>query len=128
MKFYIKEAREAAHISQAQLAAKLGINATTLSGYETGKHDPKSDTLILIAKICDTTVDYLLGRENHADIGPSPEALSIACSYDSLDPHGKRIVDAVVSLESERCGNSAPTAEELQKRAIHGANLSEKSV
>ena len=57
MIFRIKDAREAAGISQAQLAEQLGINATTLSGYETGRHDPKSDTLILIADICHTTID-----------------------------------------------------------------------
>ena len=34
-----------------------------MSGYETGKHDPKSDMLAKIAQICGVTVDYLLGRE-----------------------------------------------------------------
>jgi len=53
------------------LAEKLGINGVTLSGYENGKHDPKSDTLVKIAQICDVTVDYLLGREQidvHSEI------------------------------------------------------------
>lgn len=50
-------------LTQAALAEKLGINGVTLSGYETGKHDPKSDTLVKIAHICGVSVDYLLGRE-----------------------------------------------------------------
>lgn len=61
MEFRIKEARTAVNLTQDQLANLLGIKNTTLSGYETGAHDPKSNTLIQIARICGTTVDYLLG-------------------------------------------------------------------
>ena len=63
MKFYIKEARTAAKMTQKQLADILGITDATLSGYETGAHDPKSNMLVEIAKICNTTTDYLLGLE-----------------------------------------------------------------
>lgn len=63
MIFRIREARESAGMTQAELAELLGINNVTLSGYETGKHDPKSATLVQIAKICHTTTDFLLGRE-----------------------------------------------------------------
>ena len=64
MLFKIREAREQLGLTQAALAEKLGINGVTLSGYETGKHDPKSDTLVKIAQICNVSVDYLLGRED----------------------------------------------------------------
>lgn len=57
----IKEAREKNGIKQQQLADMLGISFATLSGYECGKHDPKSDTLVRIAQICGVTVDWLLG-------------------------------------------------------------------
>ena len=52
MTFRIREARERCGLTQAELASKLNINAVTLSGYETGKHVPKSETLSLIAVIC----------------------------------------------------------------------------
>lgn len=71
MKFNIKSARENCGMTQAELADKLGINPVTLSGYETGKHDPKSPMLIRISQICGVSVDYLLGREiiedSHSD-------------------------------------------------------------
>lgn len=60
--FRIREAREQCGLTQAALAEQLGINGVTLSGYETGKHDPKSDTLVKIAQICNVTVDFLLDR------------------------------------------------------------------
>lgn len=54
-------AREAAGLSQTELASKLGIHPSTLNGYEKGNHDPKSTGWIAIAKICNVSVDYLLG-------------------------------------------------------------------
>lgn len=64
MTFRIREARERAGLTQEELATKLGVKANTLHGYEAGKHDPKSETLAQISKICGVTVDYLLGLEN----------------------------------------------------------------
>lgn len=61
MKFYIKEAREQARYSQKQLAEIIGVAPNTFHGYESGKHDPKSDQLIKIARACNVTVDYLMG-------------------------------------------------------------------
>ena len=61
MKFFIKEARERAGYTQKQLAEIIGVAPNTFHGYESGKHDPKSDLLIQIAKTCDVSVDFLLG-------------------------------------------------------------------
>lgn len=61
MYFRIKEARKFAKLTQRELADQLGIKVSTLSGYEIGAHDPKSNMLAEIARICGTTVDYLLG-------------------------------------------------------------------
>ena len=67
MRLYIKEARERVGLSQKELADSLGIKPQTFNGYETGKHDPKSDILIAIAQRCNTTVDFLLGRTSNPD-------------------------------------------------------------
>lgn len=64
MYYRIKEARKAAKLTQRELAEKLGIKVSTLSGYEIGAHDPKSNNLAKIAQICNTTVDWLLGIDN----------------------------------------------------------------
>lgn len=71
MDFKIKEARQLAGISQKELAARIGISPGTLSGYETGAHDPKSDSLLRIADICGVTVDFLLGRIPEKNPAPS---------------------------------------------------------
>ena len=61
--FFIKQARQKAQLSQKALALQLGISPATLSGYENGDHDPKSEILSQIASICHVSVDFLLGRE-----------------------------------------------------------------
>lgn len=62
VEFRIREAREQAGYSQKELAQIIGVAQNTFHGYESGKHDPKSDLLIKIAKACNVTVDFLLGQ------------------------------------------------------------------
>lgn len=99
MKNKIREARESCGLTQAKLAEQLGINDVTLSGYELGKHDPKSDTLVKIARICHVTVDFLLGREDEAEAPLSAEALAFARAYDKMSAYGKAIVGTVMEQE-----------------------------
>ena len=103
MKFRIREARKNAGYTQTQLAELLGIKNTTLSGYELGDSDPKSDTLIKIADICGCTVDFLLCNDKYAQESPiSPEALRIAHAFDSMNEKGKNAVKTVVeALEDQ---------------------------
>jgi transcriptional regulator with XRE-family HTH domain len=98
MEFRIKEAREAAQLTQAQLAEQLGISYATLSGYETGKHDPKSETLVKIAKICGTSVDFLLGRNK-----PASDILYISrpSGSETTDELRKRLHDLIDQLDDE---------------------------
>ena len=106
MDFRIREARIAANLTQDQLASMLGIKNTTLSGYETGAHDPKSNTLIEIAKICNTTVDYLLGLsknyENENDPATSDEVTEkereFLTVYSTLTPTNRRLLLGIAGL------------------------------
>ena len=103
MIFRIREAREAAGMTQAELAALLGINNVTLSGYETGKHDPKSATLVQIAKICNTTTDFLLGREIKATQDQPEDILYISrpTGDQSTDDLRKQLHDLIDQMDDE---------------------------
>ncbi len=59
----IKEARQRAGLLQKNMAKELGIDPSTLHGYESGKHTPTPQMLRRIADICGVTVDYLVGAE-----------------------------------------------------------------
>ena len=58
----LKEKREAAELSQEKLAEKLNIHPTTLSGWETGRHQPKLAEVIAVCNYFNCTTDELLGR------------------------------------------------------------------
>ena len=98
MYFRIKEARKSAKLTQRELAEKLGIKVSTLSGYEIGAHDPKSNRLAEIAKICNTTVDFLLGvdrkdfsEEKKPDhlVGLDKDETRLVSIYRDLNQKGK---------------------------------------
>lgn len=57
----IRQLRTQREISQAALAALLGVSKSVISSYETGVHLPPYDILIRIARIFGVSTDYLLG-------------------------------------------------------------------
>ena len=108
MDFKIKEAREKAGYSQKELAEIIGVAPNTFHGYESGKHDPKSDLLIKIANACKVTTDFLLGtsdlmaQKENAPLYTS-EALKLASDYDNhMDDRGRETVRAVADFEIAR--------------------------
>ena len=59
----LKEVRIRAGFSQRQVAKKLGISKTSISGYETGQFCPTVERVIEMAKIYRVSTDYLLAIE-----------------------------------------------------------------
>lgn len=57
----LKNIREKKGISQAQLAAMLGVTQGAVSAWETGRWEPSIDALKKIAQILEVTVDELIG-------------------------------------------------------------------
>ena len=56
----LKQARNELHLTQEQLAARLGISREALGNYETDTRFPPIDTLIRISSELHLTVEYLL--------------------------------------------------------------------
>ncbi len=61
----IRNLREDADLNQTQMANKLGMSQTGYSKYETGENDIPTHILIELAKIHNTSIDYLLGQTNN---------------------------------------------------------------
>lgn len=61
----MRDLREDAELSQAELAAALGIAQTTYSGYERGFREPSLEMLCQIADFFHTSTDYLLDRTDN---------------------------------------------------------------
>lgn len=61
----LKELRLAKGLTRAELAKKLNINIRSISYWETGQRQCDFDTLIALARILDTSVDYLIGMSDY---------------------------------------------------------------
>lgn len=53
--------RETAHLTQAALAARLGISKRTIQNYEHGAEAPKENRCLLWAEACDVDAEWLTG-------------------------------------------------------------------
>jgi transcriptional regulator with XRE-family HTH domain len=52
-------------MNQTQLAKMLGMSQTGYSKYETGENDIPTSILIQLARIYNTSIDYLLGETDN---------------------------------------------------------------
>lgn len=55
------EAREKRHLTQVEVAKKVGISETSYQRIEYGTQRPSVDTAILIARTVESTVEALFG-------------------------------------------------------------------
>lgn len=57
-----KYLREQYHLTQQQLADKIGVSRSTIGMYENGEREPNFETLELIADAFNVDMNYLLGK------------------------------------------------------------------
>ncbi|NGQ93643.1 helix-turn-helix transcriptional regulator [Brevibacillus sp. SYP-B805] len=73
----LKKLRHERGLSQQALSDQLGINRSTYARYETNDNQADYETLLALATFFGTSVDYLLGRTEHAgmaEASPSPSS------------------------------------------------------
>ena len=61
----IRDLREDKDMNQTELASLLGMSQTGYSKYETGENDIPTAILIKLAKLYNTSIDYLLGETDN---------------------------------------------------------------
>lgn len=61
----LKDLRTEYNISRAELAKKLNVSVRLVAYWENGQRECNFDTLISIADIFSTSIDYLLGRTDY---------------------------------------------------------------
>lgn len=59
----LKKLRTDKHLTQAQVARRVGVTASMVSSYETDIRLPSYEVMIHLADLFGVSVDYLLGRE-----------------------------------------------------------------
>lgn len=59
----LKKLRVDKHLTQAQVAKRVGVTASMVSSYETDIRLPSYEVMMRLADLFGVSVDYLLGRE-----------------------------------------------------------------
>ncbi len=57
----LKKLRKQKHITQSQLAERIGVTKAMVSAYETGMRSPSHDIFVRIARDMGVSTDYLYG-------------------------------------------------------------------
>ncbi|NLK38546.1 MAG: helix-turn-helix transcriptional regulator [Epulopiscium sp.] len=57
----LRQLRNEAHLTQAQLAKELNYGYTAIANYESGRNQPSIEGLIKLSQVFHVSVDYLLG-------------------------------------------------------------------
>jgi len=60
----LAEARKDCRLKQSDVAKVLEVSVTTISGYENNRIKPSIDKCVMMAKLFDKSLDYLLGASN----------------------------------------------------------------
>lgn len=67
----LKELRLEKGLNKRQVAEQLGLPYTTYNNYETGARDVGSDTLKLLSKFYNVSIDYILENEISTSYTPT---------------------------------------------------------
>lgn len=100
----IKDIRIRKNLTQAQVAAALGVSSVVYSRYETGSRQPSIEIIIQLADIFGVTVDYLLGRQDVEDSTLSEYEIQLLVASRKADERAKE--DALNVLVSHSIDNS----------------------
>lgn len=69
----IQQQRIRLGITQRQLAQRLGVSPSIVSGYETGERTPSTEILLALSYLFGCSTDFLLGRK----AAEPPEAIPV---------------------------------------------------
>lgn len=87
----LKELREAKQLSQQEVAERLNVGRSTVSGYERNIITPSVEQLVRMAVLYNTSLDYMMGLDNRA------------CFYldDLSESQQQTVLDVVIRLKQE---------------------------
>jgi transcriptional regulator with XRE-family HTH domain len=115
----LKEARIMKGYTQKQLAEKLNIGGTTVTGYEKDNSEPSMNTISKIMEILDVDANFLFQDESYEttqkDKELSEKIKNLAKKYRTLDSFGRQTVDIVLDREVTRIKELSNMKERIQE-------------
>lgn len=98
----IAKYREAANISQKELAKRLGVVPSRISNWETGANCPTIDILFEVCEILNVSINDIYGVYPDSKFVLKYGEQDLLKKYRTLDDHGKEMVDFTLEKEYER--------------------------
>ena len=89
--YRLKNLRQQHHLTQTQVANRLNLSKTSISGYENNVNTPSQDVLIKLAGLYRVSTDYLLGLDDEEMI-----------SVEGLTRQQRRLVEELVRMLQEK--------------------------
>ena len=89
--YRLKNLRQQHHLTQTQVANRLNLSKTSISGYENNVKTPSQDDLIKLAGLYRVSTDYLLGLDDEEMI-----------SVEGLTRQQRRLVEELVRMLQEK--------------------------
>ena len=80
----LKQLRRDRHLTQAQVAKRIGVTAAMVSSYETDIRLPSYEVMVRLADLFGVTVDYLLCRQDKRFLDLSEEEAALVCGMVEL--------------------------------------------
>ncbi len=94
----LKKARELRGLSQAEVAARSGMQVSAVSHFETGGRKPSFDNLRRLAQGLDVTTDYLIGRVD--EVGGTANADRLYRNIQQLQTSDREFIEGWIKSKA----------------------------
>ena len=86
----LRELRLSQNLSQSDVAKKLKLSPSIVSGYETGERTPSTENLLALSYLYKCSTDYLLGKSNEKPV--------IVLDTDGLDANQIKVLQDLIRV------------------------------
>ncbi len=107
-------AREAAGLSTAQLARRLGVRTRTLQSWEDGRAEPRANRLVMMAGFLNVSPTWLLVGQGAAPVEGRSELALVKAELSQLKAAHARSGKIIERLETHVANLAAEASAELR--------------
>ena len=86
----IREVRKSRGLTMKELGKMVGCSESTISVYETGKHEPDNQMLLKLSEVLDASIDYLLGKTEEKKETNAPRIAVMLRAMEKMTPEQQK--------------------------------------
>ena len=93
----LKELRISRHVSQKELAERLGISQQTVASWEVGRTEPSNLFLSSLSDLFNVSTNYLLGKEAKNTQPLSSKQKTLLKDFESLTSDAQNMIPGMIN-------------------------------